>query len=100
MENLKTAIINSLGVLVYVAIVSTVMHSAENIFGKMDSVIAGIGFLMLFVLSVGIVGSLIAGKPIFLYIDNKKKDAINLLVWTLGCLAVITIVVLVYLGLK
>lgn len=100
MNNTKTAIVNSIGVLVYVAIVATVMNNAERIFGKMDSVIGAVGFLMLFVLSAGVVGSLIAGKPIFLYVDGKKKEAINLLVWTLACLAVITLIVLLYLGLR
>lgn len=100
MQNIKTAIVNSIGVLVYVAIVSYVMTNAERVFGKMDSAISAVGFLMLFVLSAGIVGSLIVGKPIMLYIDNNKKEAISLLIWTLACLAIITIIVLLYLGLK
>lgn len=100
MKNVKTAILNALGVLVYVAIVSAVMTNAEKIFGKMSSTIAAVGFLMLFVLSAGVVGSLIISKPIMLYIDNKKKEAVSLLVWTLAFLAIITIAVLVYLGVK
>jgi len=100
MNNIKTATINSLGVLVYVAIVATVMTHAEKSFGKENPVIAGVGMLMLFTLSAAVVGSLIVGKPIMLYIDNKKKEAVGLLAWTLGFLAVITIIVLFYLGLK
>jgi hypothetical protein len=76
------------------------MNNAERIFGKMDSVIGAIGFLMLFVLSAGVVGSLIVGKPIFMYLDGKKKEAVSLLVTTLGCLAIITVIVLLYLGLR
>lgn len=100
MENIKRAIINSLGVFVYVTIVALVMENAEKIFGKMDSAIGAVGFLMLFVLSAGVVGSLIAGRPIMIYIDNKKKEAVGLLVWTLICLALFTVAVLLYLGLK
>jgi len=100
MENIKRAIINSLGVFIYVAIVAFVMNNAEKIFGKMDSVIGAVGFLMIFVLSAGVVGTLIIGKPIMLYIDNKKKEAVSLLIWTLICLAFITLIVLLYLGLK
>lgn len=100
MSNFTRAIINSLGVFIYVAIVATVMNNAERIFGKMDSVAGAVGFLMLFVLSAGVVGSLVIAKPILLYIDGKKKEAVNLLIWTLAFLAIITIVVLSYLGLR
>lgn len=100
MKNLQTAVLNSLGVLVYVIIVSLVMQNAEKIFGKMNTVIGAVGFLMLFVLSAGIVGALIIAKPIMLYLDNKKKEAVGLLVSTLICLAVITILVLAYLAIK
>ncbi|MDH4358660.1 MAG: hypothetical protein OEV37_01765 [Candidatus Berkelbacteria bacterium] len=100
MKNVRTAIINSLGVLIYVAIVSTVMTYAEKIFGKMNTIVGAVGFLMLFTLSAGVVGSLIIGKPIMLYIDNKKKEAVSLLVWTLVFLAIITIAVLIYLGVR
>ena len=100
MSNLKTAIINSLWVLAYVAIVSYVMSHADRVFGKVDSTVAAVGFLMLFVLSAGVVGLLVIGKPVFLYIDNKKNEAIGLLVATLVCLAVITALVLLYLGLR
>jgi hypothetical protein len=100
MNNIKTALVNTLGVLVYVGIVATVMNNAERIFGKMDSVIGAVGFLMLFVLSAGVVGSLIVGKPIFMYLDGKKKEAISLLAWTLAFLAIVTIIILVYLGLR
>jgi len=100
MKSVEFAALNALGVLVYVAAVAAVMTNAEKIFGKINSTVSAVGFLMLFVLSAGIVGSLVVGKPIMLYLDNKKKEAISLLVWTLAFLAVITLLVLIYLGLK
>ncbi len=100
MENIKVAIVNSLGVSVYVAIVAMIMNNAESLFGMEDSIISVVGFLMLFVLSAGVVGSLVIGKPIFLYLDGKKKEAINLLFGTLGCLAVLTVLLLAYLAIK
>ncbi len=100
MNNIKTAIINSLGVFAYVVAIATVMNNAEKLFGKEDTIATGIAFLMLFTLSAGVVGSLIVGKPIFMYLDGKKKEAVSLLAWTLGCIAVITLIVLLYLGLR
>jgi len=100
MKNWKMASLNSLGVLVYVAIVATIMNHAEAIFGKVDGAVGVTGFLLLFTLSVGVVGSLIIGRPIMLYLDGKKKEAVGLLLATLGCLAILTVLLLTYLGLK
>lgn len=100
MGNIKTAALNSLGVLVYVSIVAYIMHNGEKIFGKVDSTIGSIGILMLFVLSVGVVAALVVGKSLMLYLDNKKKEAVSLLITTLACLLVLTAAVLLYLGLK
>lgn len=100
MSNWKRAALNSLGVLLYVAIVATVMNSGEKWFAKTDTVFTAIAVLMLFTLSAAVVGSLVIGKPIFLYIDGKKKEAISLLTLTVAFLAVITFAVLLYLGLK
>jgi hypothetical protein len=100
MNNLKFAALSSIGVLIYVAIVSAIMNNAETLFGKADTVLSGMGFLLLFALSAGVVGSLIVGKPIFLYLDGKKKEAVSLLIMTLCFIAVLTIAVLLILGVK
>lgn len=36
-------------------------------------------FLMLFVLSASVVVSLVAGKPLMLYLDGRKKEVVTLL---------------------
>ena len=51
--------------------------------------------LLLLVLSATITGALVLGKPILLYLDNKKADAIKLFFWTLGWLVIMTITVLI-----
>ena len=92
----KKALANSLGVLVYCGLVGYVMVIGDRIFGKIDNVFGVVAFLMLFVLSTAIVGSLVLAKPIIYYLDGKKKEAISLLLYTIGILFLMTIIILLF----
>ena len=70
------------------------MFNGEKFFGKADNFLMPVAMLLLFVLSAAITGALVLGKPILLYLDNKKEDALKLFGWTLGWLAIIVIIVL------
>jgi len=70
------------------------MFNGEKFFGKADNFLMPVAMLLLFVLSTAITGALVLGKPILLYLDNKKEDALKLFGWTLGWLAVMVILVL------
>lgn len=77
------SVLNSLGVLAYVSLVVTFMNNAQNIFGNNDKPpLTGVVVLMLFVLSALITGSLVVGKPIMLYLDGQKKEAVKMLFYT------------------
>ena len=90
----KRGILNALAAFAYVLAVALFMTSLQNP-GSPDSpeikILAPIGFLMLFVLSAAVMGLLIFGAPVMRYIDGRKKEAIQLLGWTVGSLAVITL---------
>ncbi len=64
-------------------------------------IVALIAFLSLFVVSAGIMGMLIFGKPIMLYVDGKKREGVALACYTIGSLVLITflflVIVVVYL---
>jgi len=95
------SVFHSLGVLVYVSLVALFMNNAEKIFGKKDNFMTGIIVLLIFILSALITSSLVLGRPILLYLDGKKAEAIKLLIYTIISLAVILVlVILAYLGLK
>lgn len=86
----------------YVALVAMVMRNAEKLLGQIDeSVLAPIVFLLLLVVSVATMSLLIFGKPLMLYMDGKKRDAVTMVICTVCCLAlfiallVVAIVVLV-----
>ncbi|PIR97570.1 MAG: hypothetical protein COT91_00640 [Candidatus Doudnabacteria bacterium CG10_big_fil_rev_8_21_14_0_10_41_10] len=89
--------IHSLGVFIYVGLVTLVMGNAESIFGEMDNYFGPMLFLMLLVLSATIVGLLVFLKPVIMYLDGQKKDALKLLLSTVGWLLGFTILLVVVL---
>lgn len=94
MKNLHLrAILHALSVGVYVTFIAVMMQNGEKIFGKMDNFFGPLAFLLLFVLSAAITGSLVIGKPILMYLDNKKKEALSLFIYTIIYLFVLTIFV-------
>ena len=85
---------------VYIALVSTIMNNAERIFGQQDkSVLAPIVFLLLLVISVAMMGTLIFGKPLMLYIDGKRREAVEMVICTIVCLMIYVGLILVALAL-
>jgi hypothetical protein len=84
--------LHALGVLAYVSLVSWVMHSLAD--SKMpDNVLAPVAFLLLFVISAAIVGMLVFAKPVIMFLDNLKKEALLLAIYTICWLAVFTTIV-------
>jgi len=85
MENSKLitrAILNSLGVFIYILVVASILNNANRFAGPMNKVIGPVVFLMLFVFSALLTGGLILGKPLLLYFEGLKKEGIKLLVYT------------------
>lgn len=87
----------ALGVVVYVALVALVMNNAERIFGKMDSILGIVAFLLLFTFSAAVVGTLILGKPLTMFLGGQKKEAVWHLIVTLGWLFLSLITVFIVL---
>ncbi|OGZ34148.1 MAG: hypothetical protein A2Y98_02330 [Candidatus Portnoybacteria bacterium RBG_19FT_COMBO_36_7] len=94
---LSWSIINSLAAFVYISGVAWLMFNGEKFFGKAESFWMPVALLLLFVISATIVGALILGRPILLYLDGKKSDAITLLAYTVGCLFIVTIITFILL---
>jgi hypothetical protein len=81
----------------YVTVVAAVMRNAQTLFGGNgpDTVLAPMGILMLLVVSAATMGLLIFGKPVMLYIDGKKREAVTMASCTVGILAAFTVLVFV-----
>jgi len=95
---IKKGIINSLGVLVYIFLLSSFMSQANNWFGTTDQdIVTPVAVLMLFIFSALVTGGLVLGNPLALYLDGKKKEAIKLLFITGASLFVLMVIVFVVL---
>lgn len=85
---------NALGVLIYVSGVALVMFNMEHAFDNEPSFLVPVVMLLLFVTSAAITGSLVLGKPVMLYLDNQKKEALIFLFSTLVWLVLFAVIIL------
>lgn len=85
----------SAGTAAWISIVAAFMQNANDWFGTQDSIISISALLILFATSALVVGGLLVGKPIFLYIDGKKKEAVQMLLCNGGWLVLFFVVALI-----
>jgi len=79
----KRGVTNAFGVFVYVFLLATFFSRASSWFGEADkNIVTPVAALMLFIFSALVTGGLVLGKPIMLYLDGQKKEAIKLLFFT------------------
>ena len=92
----KNPIINALSALLYITLIALFFYYANHFLGdKPDNTfLAPIALLSLFTLSAAVMGYLFLGQPIQLYLDGKKKEAVNFFFKTVASFGVITFVVL------
>ncbi len=93
---IKNALVNSSIAVLYIAVVVAIMANMEN--GKIgqanNNILSGVVVLLLFVLSAAVMGITIFGRPILWYLDGFKKEAVKLVLYTIGLLFVILVIVL------
>lgn len=93
-------LLHSIATVVYILVVATIMTNAENLFGEMAGFIAPVVFLSLFTLSALVVGTLILGKPLILYLDGKKKEGVSLLLASIAWMGLFTVLGLIILAVQ
>lgn len=92
----KNPFINAISALGYITIVAFTMHFVSNSGQSPDKTILGpIAFLSLISLSASVMGYLFLYNPISLLIEGKKKEAVDLLLKTIGTFAVITVILFI-----
>ena len=83
-------------VAVYVALVVALMNNLQTILGPGGpAFMGGVLILLLFVLSAAVVGSLIFGRPSYLYFAGAKRDGVLLAASSIVWLLVFTVLALV-----
>lgn len=94
---IKISLINSVLAALYVSAVAFLMSNGEKFFGNNNNVFGGIAILLLFVISATVMGSLILGRPVLMYLDGLKKEALKLFYLTTAWLVLIA--ALIFIGL-
>lgn len=82
-------------VLLYVSLVGSIMSHGNQWFGVKDTAWTPVGVLMLFVMSAAITGTLVLGRPLLMYMDGQKKEALRFFGYTVGWMFVMTVAVFV-----
>jgi hypothetical protein len=78
----------------YIYGVVILMSNAQRLFGAINNNILGaIAFLLLFVVSALITGTLVLGLPIYLFLNGEKIEALKMFFYTAGWLILIAILV-------
>jgi hypothetical protein len=76
----------------YIAIVVLFLNTLQQHLAYSRSVLIPIFMLLLFVFSAALTGIMVFGRPVLWYLDNKKKDALALLFWTIVFLLILVII--------
>ncbi len=88
--------INAGAAVAYIALVVQFMHYIETIrHDTPDTIFDGMGFISLFVFSASVMGFLFFYRPVMLFVENRRGEAVSYFLKTLGIFGVITAILLV-----
>lgn len=88
---LKKPIVNAASAAAYIVLVVSLMSFISETQGsKPDTIFAPMIFLSMLTLSVSVMGFLFFYQPLMLFIEGKKKEAVNFFVETVGTFAIFT----------
>jgi hypothetical protein len=94
MNLVKISFLNALGTIAYIVGIVLIMFNVVDKTAD-NTIYAPMLALMLFVLSAAVTGGLVLGRPVMLYLSDKKAEAIKLFLYTVGWLAAGTIIALI-----
>ena len=89
----KNPFINAFTATLYIAAVALLMFYGTEHKASVNSVIVPIAVVSLFTLSAAVMGYLFLYQPLQLYLDGKKKHAVNLFLQTVAVFAGITVLI-------
>lgn len=88
-KQFKTGLLQALGVSLYCGLIGTIMQNGNTFFGEKDTFMTPIVVLSMLCVSVLICALIVFKKPYELFFDGKKKEAIDVVVYTAVSLFVI-----------
>ena len=88
----QRSLLNALGTAAYIVLAVLIISNIERLLGQEENILMPISALMFFVLSAATTGSLVLGKPIMMYFNGEKSDAVRMFIYTVGWLALFTVI--------
>ena len=98
MENkkiLQRSLLSALGAAAYIMLVAWFMTNMETAMGSVRGFLGPVAILLLFVVSAAVTGALVLGKPVLLYMEGAKREALEFFGFTVCWLIVFFFLVLV-----
>jgi hypothetical protein len=92
--------LSSLGVVVYIILVALFMNGANRLFPGPDNFLAPLIMMLLLVFSAAFTGFLVLGKPVLMYLEGSKKEAIKLFIFNIAWIFIFLAISLLLLALK
>ena len=90
-------VLHSLGhallVLGYISLVAFFINSLQGRFPAQDQLWMPISILLLIVFSVAVMAVLVFGRPVLLFLNGDKREAIHFFAYTLGWIFLLLIIV-------
>lgn len=93
----KNPFLNAFAAIFYIIFIALFMTFGTKFARPEDTIIAPIAAISLFTLSAAIMGYLFLYSPFILFMDGKKKEAINLFLKTVAVFGAFTFIILVLL---
>lgn len=85
-EYIIKSLTHALGVVAYVSALALLMANTKSMTGESPALFIPVFMLLLFIISATVTSLLVLGKPISLYLNGFKREALILLFSTLGWL--------------
>ena len=86
-SSIKTlGFLQAAGVTMYCSLIGILFWKGNEIFGRVPNYFGPVAFLLLFSVSVLVCGLVVFYKPYKLFFDGKKKEAVDLVLYTAGWL--------------
>jgi hypothetical protein len=96
----RSPVVNAITASIYIFLIVGIMNFVTKpLENKPDTFFAPVTVLSVLTLSVAVMAFLFFYQPLLLFIEGKKKEAVNLFVKTVGVFGIFTIVVLILLSL-
>ncbi|HXV27179.1 MAG TPA: hypothetical protein VD862_04120 [Candidatus Paceibacterota bacterium] len=83
----RLAFIHASGVVAYVSVLILGVHFGDKFISKDPGLLGPAVFLLVFVVSAAVTGSLVFGRPVLWYVEGRKQDAMRLALTTVLWLA-------------